>query len=290
VPSALVFGSVNYGWEGYVSLQSAPDAAGKGEWLDYYLAQMKAAETTAGHRLIDVLDLHWYPEATGGGQRITGTDTGAASVTARVQAPRSLWDSSYVETSWIEGTIGNAPINLINRVKMKIATNYPGTGLSFSEWNYGAGEDISGGVASADVLGVFGREGVTAATMWPLNGTEKFTYAAFRAFRNYDGIGGAFEDTSVLASTSDVESATVYGSLRASDPSKMVVIVINKASSAKTAGLKLFAATGYSKLKVYTLTSAGASLTAQADVAAVATNAFHYPMPALSVSVLVPQP
>ena len=62
---------------------------------------MSAAATVAGKRLVDYLDVHWYPEATGGGIRITDNGTGAAEVAAREQAPRSLWDPSYVETSWI---------------------------------------------------------------------------------------------------------------------------------------------------------------------------------------------
>jgi hypothetical protein len=33
--------------------------------LEFYLAQMAVAEATTGHRLVDVLDVHWYPEATG---------------------------------------------------------------------------------------------------------------------------------------------------------------------------------------------------------------------------------
>ncbi len=70
----------------------------------------------------------------------------------------------------------------------------------------------------------------------------------------------------------------------------MVIVAINKATTQKTAGLRVFAANPYSQLKVYTVTSAGASPVPQADVTAAATNAFSYPMPALSVSVLVPQP
>ena len=58
------------------------------------------------------------------------------------------------------------PIELIPRLMKKIADHYPGTKLSISEYNYGAGGDISGGLAEADVLGIFGREGLFAATMW----------------------------------------------------------------------------------------------------------------------------
>ncbi len=99
-PQALVFGPVSYGWQGYVSLQDAPDAGGR-DFLDFYLSSLRVAEGSARRRLVDVLDLHWYPEAQGGGVRITGQDSTPAVAAARVQAPRSLWDPGYVETSWI---------------------------------------------------------------------------------------------------------------------------------------------------------------------------------------------
>src|SRR5262249_49627066 len=129
-PDAKVTGFVSYGWYGYVTLQDAPDAAGKGEFVDYYLGKMKNAEQAPGRRLVDDLDLHWYPEATGGGIRITGADTTAAVVQAREQAPRSLWDATYRETSWINNALGE-PIRLIPRMMGKIAAGYPGTGLAF---------------------------------------------------------------------------------------------------------------------------------------------------------------
>ena len=58
-PNCLVFGPASYGWLGYTSLQNAPDAAGR-NFLDYYLQQMQQASATAGERLLDVLDLHFY--------------------------------------------------------------------------------------------------------------------------------------------------------------------------------------------------------------------------------------
>ncbi len=47
-PTAKVTGPVNYGFYGFETLQNAPDAAGKGNFLDWYLDQIKAAGTTAG--------------------------------------------------------------------------------------------------------------------------------------------------------------------------------------------------------------------------------------------------
>ena len=97
-PTAQVAGPVNYGFYGFERLQGAPDAGGPQLPRLLPASRCEAAETAHGKRLVDYLDLHWYPEATGGGVRITGAETSAAVVAARVQAPRSLWDPTYVET------------------------------------------------------------------------------------------------------------------------------------------------------------------------------------------------
>ena len=288
-PAAKVTGLVSYGWYGYVTLQDAPDAAGKGEAIDYYLDKMKAAEAVAGKRVVDDLDLHWYSEATGGGTRVTGADTTAVVVAARVQAPRSLWDTTFKEASWIVDSIGQ-PIRLFPRLRDKITAHYPGTGIAITEWNFGGGGHISGGVAAADTLGILGREGVDAAAYWPLNASESFANAAFRAYRNFDGQGGAFGDTSIYASSSDVATATAYASVDAANPARVVVVAINKGTAAKTAGIRLAHPNAFTKLTPYTLTATAAQITAGAAVTATATNAFLYSMPAMSVSVLVPSP
>ena len=107
-PGALVFGPVSYGWQGFVRLQDAPDAGGR-DFLDFYLDAMREAEGRARRRLVDVLDLHWYPEARGGGVRITEANNTAAVAEARVQAPRSLWDPSLLaRTAGSRSTPGSA--------------------------------------------------------------------------------------------------------------------------------------------------------------------------------------
>src|SRR6185295_3319375 len=109
-------------------------------------------ERSAGRRLVDVLDLHWYPEARGGGVRVTEADSSAAVAAARVQAPRSLWDPSYVETSWISQDAGVGAIRLLPRMREKIAAHAAGTLLAITEYNFGGGAHISGGLAQADAL------------------------------------------------------------------------------------------------------------------------------------------
>jgi hypothetical protein len=285
-PEAEVLGFVSYGWNGYTSLQNAPDAMGR-NFIDWYLDQAKAGEASAGKRLIDYLDLHWYPEAQGGGTRIIEKNNTADVVAAREQAPRSLWDKSYNEKSWIHDNV-SGPIYLVPRLLARIDQHYSGTKLAFTEWNYGGGNHISGTIACADVLGIFGREGVALATYWPLGDAESFAYAAFRAYRNYDGAGATFGNVSVSATTSDVDSVTVYASLRDTAPDQVVMVVINKATADKTVGLKLAHPTTFGKLTSYRIAGTSAELSKQADQASAATNAWKLTLPAQSVTVLVP--
>ncbi len=289
-PTVKVVGPVNYGWEGFTNLQNASDAAADGNFVDWYLKQMSAAATSVGERLIDDLDVHWYPEATGGGNRITSdaSGDGAAEIAAREQAPRSLWDSSYVENSWITNDVLHGPIDLLPGLQSKIAADYPGTGLSVSEWDYGGGNEISGAIADADVLGIFGQQGVTDAAYWPLFNNETFSTAAFEAFRNYDGNGGSFGDTSVLASSSDPTTATVYASMSAANHNQVVLVAINKATTATTTAIDLTAETIFHTAKVYTITSSRAAPVAAPGLTTSAQNAFLYTMPAQSISIIVP--
>src|SRR5262249_12892253 len=140
-PNAMVFGGVGYGWNDFTSLQGgATDPAHPVQphpngnppdglnFYDYLLQQTHAAEVAQGRKLMDVLDLHWYPEAqgvahTGTAQRITFDSTNQndpGMQAARVQAPRSLWDSTYKEKSWITDCCSGGPIQLLNRVQRDI--------------------------------------------------------------------------------------------------------------------------------------------------------------------------
>jgi hypothetical protein len=284
---------VNYGWGGFTDLQGAPDAAGR-DFLNFYLQQMSTAGTTAGRRLLDALDVHWYPEARGAcagnatdGCRITDNNNEAGVVAARKAAPRSLWDPAYTETSWITQYSTLGPIRLLPRLKDKITANYPGTHLAITEYNYGGANHISGAIAQADVLGIFGREGLYAATLWPLESNNNFIYGGFEIFRNYDGANGTFGDTSIRATNSDIVNASVYASVSAGNAGRMVVVAINKSDSAQTAGIAVTHTTQFHTAQVYQLTSANSAPQRQADIGITLTNAFQYSMPANSVTTLV---
>src|SRR5690606_34161655 len=231
-------------------------------------------------------DVHWYPEAQGGGVRITGEETSAAVVEARKQAPRSLWDPTYTEESWITQWSTGGPITLLPRLQNKIDTHYPGTRLAITEYSYGGGAHISGAIAQADVLGIFGRHGVFAATMWRLHEDQQFIYGAFDMFRNYDGNNGSFGDTSIRAATSDIDTTSVYASVDSNEANRMVIVCINKADEPQTASIEISHPEALTTAQVYTLTSTSSTPQRQSDIA-VASNAFSYTMPANSVTTLV---
>jgi hypothetical protein len=286
-PQAEVLGFVSYGFNGYVNLQSASDANGR-DFIEWYLDQAKAEQDSTGMRIVDYLDLHWYPELYIGDKRVILGDSTPDFVALREQAPRSLWDDTYTEDGWIPGVV-NGPVDLLHRLQSKVTAHYPGTRLAFTEWNYGGGEHISGAIAVADVLGIFGQRGVGLATYWGLNGDERFAYAAMRVYRNYDGNGAHFGDTSVAATSSDVVGATVYASIDSSDPNHCVIVAISKANAPMKAAIKITHPTAFASAKVWTLSGTDTAIKPGDDLTSVGDNTFVYEMPEQSISVIVPE-
>lgn len=240
-PTAEMFGPASYGFTEFYNMQDAPDwnsYKSYGTFINAYLDGMKKGEQAAGMRLLDVLDIHWYPEArgrdaSGNMERIALSEKGDSGVAAaRMQAPRSLWDSSYTEDSWIGQWF--SPIALLPAMNASITTYYPGTKLALTEFNYGGTMHISGGIALADVLGIFGRYGVYLATHWgPLDG---YISSAYKLFRNYDGARGAFGDLSVRATTGDVATSSIYASRDTKREGMLHVVILNKSFSRPITG------------------------------------------------------
>ncbi len=237
-PGAQVLGPVAYGWGEYTNNQGAPDAVNLSSYdngnyipyLNYYLATMNTASSSASRRLLHYLDLHWYPEATGNGVRITNDDTSQLVAIARMQAPRSLWDPTYTETSWIaQNSLPNSPITLIPRLQAAVSQYYHGTKLFFSEYQYGSGEDISGGVAQADALGIFGKYGV-GACRWDDGTNNAYVGAAFNLYLNYNGAGAGFGDLSMPLSvpSASIALASGYASRSNSQPNKIWIVAISR--------------------------------------------------------------
>jgi hypothetical protein len=151
-------------------------------------------------------------------------------VQAIVQSPRSLWDRTYREKSWIMNVTGE-PIAILDRLQARIDADNPGTKLAIGEYENGGGQHIAGTIAQADNLGVFGARGLFAATMWLLTPKEPYALAGFRAYRDFDGAGHHFGDTSVQATSSNVAAVAAYVSTDSTRGGRVVLVAINRSNS-----------------------------------------------------------
>ena len=290
-PGAGIVGPALYGMAAFETLQDAPDWGQQGagyDWLvDYYLAGMRAAEAAAGRRLLDVLDVHWYPEATGD-HRITDENaTTRADVEARLQAPRTLWDPTYTENSWI-GRFRSRFLPLLPRLKRSIDEHYPGTALAITEYAYGGGAIVSGGLAQADVLGAFGRYGVDLACLWGIESGDAYQGAGFLLYRGYDQGAGAFGSTSVPAVGRDVAKVSAWASIEGEDVSLLHVILINKElEDPLDVRLTVSGGASYTGGRAWGFGPSSPSVTELAAVPAFVGNTLTYRIPALTAVHLV---
>lgn len=232
-PDAVIAGPAEWGWPAYLwsavdakaGFAARPDRRAHGDLalVPWYLQQLARHERQTGVRVLDVLDLHFYPQGKDLGVGQDGA-TDPETNARRLRSTRSLWDPTYVDESWI----GEA-VALIPRMKQWVAENNPGLKLSIGEYNFGAERHPSGGLALAEALGRFGRHDLYSAFYWtyPAEGTPAFW--AFRAFRNYDGLGAHFLDWS-LPATAPAE-ASLFAS-RSDDGASMTMVLLNLSSTA----------------------------------------------------------
>lgn len=226
-PEAVIAGPAEWGWTGYfysakdvsfgVTLQPDRRLHGGTPLIEWYLRKLAEHERTTKERILDVLDVHFYPQ----GSRVFGSDAAVDPETAalRLRSTRALWDPSYKDESWI-----GEPIRLIPRLKEWIERAYPGRGISIGEWNFGAEGDMSGALAIAEVLGRFGQQNISSAYYWTMPPADSPGLAAFRAYLNFDGKGGRFLDWSMAA---DASAGTSLFASRDDAGGHVVAIVLN---------------------------------------------------------------
>jgi len=235
-PSALTLGPVTWGWTAYFwsALDWAdpdfptvtPDRTAHGglPFTAWYLQQMQAYEQANGVRILDYLDLHYYPQANGVSLSPAGN---AATQALRLRSTRALWDETYADESWIADVPEGPYVRLLPRMHTWVETYYPGTKLAITEYNWGALDHINGALAQADVLGIFGREGVDLAALWGPPESNQPGAFAFRMYLNYDGYHHGFGETSIQAVSTDQDQLAVYAAQRGADAA-LTLMIINK--------------------------------------------------------------
>jgi mannan endo-1,4-beta-mannosidase len=267
-PNMIIFGPSHYGFLGIYNWQvgitdTTPTGA---NWFpDVYFQALATASATYGKPLVDVYDFHWYPEDyDAGGTRVTSMTSATlsdADMQLIVQAPRNLWDTTFTDPGnsnpWPSSVLGGAPIYMLPRLQAKINSEFPSIKLSISEYETGGFNNIAGTVAQADQLGVFASNGVFAGMFWPPSGTYDYELAGFRAFRNYDGAGSNFGDTSVATTSSNPGSVMIYVSTDSTTPGRAVLVAINRSNTTQVAALSGLSLSGTASM--YQMTAATAS-------------------------------
>jgi hypothetical protein len=245
-PGAVIAGPALWGFPALFDSavgRADREAHGGAPLLVWYLQQLRAHEQQTGRRIVDVVDVHFYPQGKGIGLgREGGTDPDTAA--RRIRSVRALWDPAYRDESWI-----GEPVRLLPRLREWIDASYPGRGISIGEWNFGAEGHISSGLSAAEALGRFAEAGVTAAFYWtaPPRGSPPFW--AFRAFRNYDGHGGRFGD--LFLGSASAAGASAFASADESG-TRVVIVAVNPHPSVVPAVLDVATDASPREVRVFT--------------------------------------
>ena len=149
-PGAQILGPVLFGWSAFENLQSTTDAKEHPPEIPHVHRLLSRPDEASGTRRSRGLcctssTSTAYPEAKGAGKH-NHRQPGQFPRDCRgqpLQGRAHLWDPTYVEDSWItQWSTNKKPIQLIPRLKEKIAKHYPGTRLAFTEYDYGAGSHL----------------------------------------------------------------------------------------------------------------------------------------------------
>jgi hypothetical protein len=284
---AQILGPVTWGWcDLFTSASDAaagpscvtgPDRQNHGglALVPWYLQQVCAYQAQHGVRLVDYLDVHYYPQGGVDGLDASNPGEDPATSAKRLRSLRELYDPAWVAESWI-----GEPVYLIPRLRAWIDQYCPGTKLAVTEYSWGADDGPSGALAQAEVMAIFGREGVDLATRWVAPEPNTRTVDAFRLYLDYDGSGGRVGGTSVRATSSDIEDVTAYA---AEEGAILRVLLFNHDIVARQANVAVSSLSGSGTLYRFTAASP------LATIGPVSTNAggFSVELPARSASLVV---
>ena len=245
---AEVLGPETWGWCDFWSSAkdaatgnclSGPDRLAHGDlpWPAWYMQQSCANRLPAGHPAagdlaVDWLDIHFYPQGNGvsGIEGNQSVEDSAATVAARLRSLKELYHPTWQSESWIsDGAI--KVVQLIPRMGAWRDTYCPEMKLALAEYKWGKDDTLSGALAQAEALAIFGREGLDMALRWVAPESNSLAEDAYRLYRNYDGAGGQVSGDTVRAVSSDVDGVASYAVRSATG--KLFVLLFNKDTVAR---------------------------------------------------------
>lgn len=292
-PNALIVGPEEWGWwaqylsgydqkNGVSATGSDYNTHGKMYYYPWLLSQLHSYQQASGKQLLNVLSVHYYPQ-----ELANSDDDSTAGQITRNQSTRVLWDPNYIDPSWLNQVgINNGIVYLIPTLKNWVNQYYPGLQTAITEYNWGDEANLNGATTQADVLGIFGQQGLDIATRWTVPANPSPTYLAAQIYRNYDGHLSTFGDTSVSATLPNPDVLSSFAAVRSSDNS-LTVMLINKqqGSTPVTVSLANFAAGPTAQ--GFQISSATQTAITQLGNMPVANNAISLTAPSQSITLLV---
>ncbi len=303
-PTAKIAGPEEWGWwamyysgfdqvNGTGAASSDYNTHNQTYYYPWLLQQIQAYKQQTGTQLIDVLTVHGYNQTPG------GSDDSLTGQQARNRETRILWDPSFQDPSWY-GDIGingnNRVLNWIPSLKAMVNQYCPGLQIGITEYNWGDEPNLNGATTQADVLGIYGREGVDLATRWTVAKdtnttppTYYVTYLASQIYRNYDGNNSTFGDTSVSASVADPDNLSAFAAIRSSDGA-MTVMAINKQQGSTPVTVSLANFSTAWTAQVWQINSAAQTSIAHLADVTVTSNSITTTVPSQSITLFVIPP
>jgi mannan endo-1,4-beta-mannosidase len=257
-PDAWIFGPSLWGVTGYLDFSGQTFWWGRarhGNFVASYLDAFAQASEQDGARLLDCLDVHWYP-AHRNGDLYRNEDPSRAP--ELLNAPRTLTEPGYIEDSWV-GDISRKlaraglPLPILPSLQAQIDRWFPGTRLTVSEFNFGGPGGGASGLAVADALGRLGRAGVFMANHWgALDGTIGEAYRLYRG----DDDAQAFGSASIEVDNDHPELLSAFAAHDEAGAG-LKVVAINKSTSEislrvdfdRSDALTLLAASGFEETR-----------------------------------------
>lgn len=247
-PGAKVFGPVTWGWCDLfssakdaatgVSCIDGPDRQAHGgiAFVEWYLKQScDYGASHSGLKPIDYLDVHYYPQGNVAGLSGGNSSELPDDAARRLRSVKELYDPTWVSESWIGQSGGDNKPGLIPRLRASVALRCAGTKIALTEYKWGPDNGVSGALAQAEALAIFGREGLDFATRWVAPDVGSRAEMAFRMFLDYDGANSRVVGDAVSATSSNVDELGAYAVHKSND--KLFVVLINKATGPRDIAL-----------------------------------------------------
>jgi hypothetical protein len=232
-PQAPIAGPELWGWPALFESGRDRESAGRPDrrahrnmpFLPWFLSELRAYEQERGIRLIDIVSVHYYPQAGG----VLSGETTEGAAFSRMQSTRSLYDPDYEDPSWIE-----QEVMLIPRLRGWIEEYYPGLKIAITEYRWGAENHLSGAFAVADALGAFGAHGLDLACYWQHPPAGSAAERAFAMFTPGAASEGRFGSRTLPVANrrtgrrwSPDGLVRLYAARRAEDPDALSIVVLN---------------------------------------------------------------